>query len=381
MIQIFENTSYLPLFHYSATLVLLVTSLFCGIVRRFHLCRPFDQNADYFYPSRKFVCFYYWVLLSLVPYLFHLYNPDTWLFARCFFILYVPSFGAVVLQTYFFINVRLRVIHYAATMVLPSLLLLPLWIIGLDGGDVLLPYYDIISCVALVISLVVLLDLMFVTTKLMRLIQDYMYGEYSNEDDFPLHFAKVVVFLPLAFWVVSLWVFLSDSHTVQAFFALFLSLSGVVLLVFILHPHRTECKTIESKMAKSVSESCETTIDEISVIGDYPLSNVEITDEQVNQIERQIRFEVEEHKLYLDPRFKRDDLAKIIGTNRTYLSIVFRRRFDSFYSYINTLRVEHSIRYQQDHPEANRLQVALASGFGTLRTYFRVKMLYDTGKL
>ena len=178
MTHILDNESYLPLFHYSSTLIVIITSLYCCIVRNFHLCRPFDKQADYFYPSRKIICWYFLVILFLVPYLFHLESLDTWLFFRCFYILYLPSFGSVVLRNYFFINVRLRIIHYTLSIGLPVLLLSPLWIIGCDGGDVLRPYYDIVSCVALILSIVVLIDLVFVTTKLKHIIQDYMYGEY-----------------------------------------------------------------------------------------------------------------------------------------------------------------------------------------------------------
>lgn len=376
MTHILDNESYLPLFHYSSTLIVIITSLYCCIVRNFHLCRPFDKQADYFYPSRKIICWYFLVILFLVPYLFHLESLDTWLFFRCFYILYLPSFGSVVLRNYFFINVRLRIFHYTLSIGLPVLLLSPLWIIGCDGGDVLRPYYDIVSCVALILSIVVLIDLVLVTTKLMHIIQDYMYGEYSNEEDFPVRFAKSVVFIPLTLWLVSVFVFLTDSRTVYAYFSLFLSFVGITLLVFILHPHRSACKSIEKDMQKSVSSDIA-----IEEIGLFPLENVEITEELANQIEQQIRSVVEGRQLYLDPRFKRDELAKIVGTNRTYLSIVFRQRFNSFYNYINTLRIEYSIRFQQDHPECSRLEIAHASGFGSLRSYFRVKMLYDAGKL
>ena len=239
MTHILDNESYLPLFHYSSTLIVIITSLYCCIVRNFHLCRPFDKQADYFYPSRKIICWYFLVILFLVPYLFHLESLDTWLFFRCFYILYLPSFGSVVLRNYFFINVRLRIIHYTLSIGLPVLLLSPLWIIGCDGGDVLRPYYDIVSCVALILSIVVLIDLVLVTTKLMHIIQDYMYGEYSNEEDFPVRFAKSVVFIPLTLWLVSVFVFLTDSRTVYAYFSLFLSFVGITLLVFILHPHRS----------------------------------------------------------------------------------------------------------------------------------------------
>lgn len=83
------------LYSYSATLIAIVTSVIVAIVRWFHLCHPYDQNPDYFYPSRRFVTGYFFAVLLLTPYLFHWDSPDTWLFTRCFYIIYIPSFGAV----------------------------------------------------------------------------------------------------------------------------------------------------------------------------------------------------------------------------------------------------------------------------------------------
>mgnify|MGYP003540735933 FL=1 len=81
------------LFCYSACLILIVTGLICSVIRWCHMCHPYNQKADYFYPSRKCVTAYFLSTLFLFPYLLHRDSPDTWLFVRCFFILYIPSFG------------------------------------------------------------------------------------------------------------------------------------------------------------------------------------------------------------------------------------------------------------------------------------------------
>ena len=51
------------------------------------------------------------------------------------------------------------------------------------------------------------------------------------------------------------------------------------------------------------------------------------------------------------------------------------------YLIIFRLRIEHAIRYREAHPEASQLEVAVNSGFGTVRTYNRVKKMYAEGKL
>lgn len=36
-----------------AGLVFIVTGLICGFVRFRHMCRPFSEREEYFYPARK----------------------------------------------------------------------------------------------------------------------------------------------------------------------------------------------------------------------------------------------------------------------------------------------------------------------------------------
>ena len=66
-------------------------------------------------------------------------------------------------------------------------------------------------------------------------------------------------------------------------------------------------------------------------------------------------------------------LAKRLGTNRTYLTIVFRERFSSFYYYINSLPLAHADRLIAQNPGISLGELATCSGFGSVRTYNRVK--------
>ena len=379
MTHIFDNESYLPLFHYSSTLIVIITSLYCCIVRNFHLCRPFDKQADYFYPSRKIICWYFLVILFLVPYLFHLESLDTWLFFRCFYILYLPSFGSVVLRNYFFINVRLRIIHYTLSIGLPVLLLSPLWIIGCDGGDVLRPYYDIVSCVALILSIVVLIDLVLVTTKLMHIIQDYMYGEYSNEEDFPARFGVITANISVSLWVLAIIVILVDNQIFAAACSNIVTVILFVLLIAILHPQRAKCALIEDRMVRIIEEKRKESLTTIEEEHEKHVS--EIPSHVKKDIEGKIRKLVIDGKLYLNPNFNKTELVTLVGTNRTYLSEVLRDSFGSFYSFINKLRIEYAAEYSREHPTATNSEIAAQSGFGSVRTYTRIRSLYNNGEL
>ena len=370
------------LFCYSACLILIVTGLICSVIRWCHMCHPYNQKADYFYPSRKCVTAYFLSTLFLFPYLLHRDSPDTWLFVRCFFILYIPSFGGVSLRNYFSCKVKYWWMNLLLVNFLPGLTLLTLFIFACIGGDYLMPWHDWVVLLMVVFSLFVVVHLMYVTQWLAQRISDYQHGEYSNEENFPVRFAQRIVFIPLILWLFSMGVFLTDNPEVNALFNLVLSIFGIRLLLFILPSHRAECHSIESSLEDTVDQSQQEGKEVMEVYSDEVIIRPrELSETLMEQLEEKIRHAIVGEKLYLDPNFNKKDLVRRLGTNRTYLSIVFRERLSSFYDFVNTLRIEHAIRYREAHPEASQLEVAVNSGFGTVRTYNRVKKMYAEGKL
>lgn len=82
---------------------------------------------------------------------------------------------------------------------------------------------------------------------------------------------------------------------------------------------------------------------------------------------------VEDQKLYLNSGLTLGELAKIMGTNRTYVSNYLSMvRGQTFYDYINQLRIEKaSLPMMEEHPEYTLEYVAEQSGFGSISTFRR----------
>lgn len=82
---------------------------------------------------------------------------------------------------------------------------------------------------------------------------------------------------------------------------------------------------------------------------------------------------VEERQLYLKKDLTLSDLAKALGTNRTYVSKYFSQVVgQTFYDYINQLRIERvSIPMMREHPEYKIEYVATESGFASISTFRR----------
>ena len=87
---------------------------------------------------------------------------------------------------------------------------------------------------------------------------------------------------------------------------------------------------------------------------------------------------VEGEALYLDPKLSLAQLAKRLGTNRTYISQYFNNvKNTTFYDYVNSLRInKKSIPMMREHPEYAFDYVARQSGFNSLSTFHRAFRKY-----
>ncbi len=89
---------------------------------------------------------------------------------------------------------------------------------------------------------------------------------------------------------------------------------------------------------------------------------------------------MEEQRLYLNKDLTLADLALALNTNRTYISNYLSQvRGQTFYDYINQLRIEHvSIPLLKEHPEYTLDYIAMQSGFASIST-FRRAFVKQTG--
>ncbi len=380
-------SQFMPQIYYAAACFMLVlTFVICGTIRWFHMCRPYDKDEDYFYPSRRLVAASFFVVALQIPYLMNPYSADAWLFVRCFFVIYIPLISSLTLRRYFFFGSSRRHSSIVAAHIIPSIMMTTLFLLACCGGDVLVPYEDVVVCGVSAVSLLLMAYLVNFTVWLYRQILEYQHGEYSDDDDFPIRFAKSMIILPIAVWMIAVAVFLSGSKTLNAIFSVALAIIGLVVLIVILHPQRRAVAaqgsvTDEEAACSEADDETRKDKDIKEIEEDISAVKNDLPEYLKDKLERQIRAMMDAEHLYLQPRLNKTDLAKKLGTNRTYLTIVFRDRFVSFYSYVNTMRMEYALRYAENNPGATNQEIACNSGFGSVKTYTRVKKLYEANKL
>lgn len=82
-------------------------------------------------------------------------------------------------------------------------------------------------------------------------------------------------------------------------------------------------------------------------------------------------------KMYLNPALKCDDVAKAIGTNRTYLWDSLRLKGYGFQEYLSKFRLRHFIEKAPEYRDLSCAEIAELCGFGDTKQLNRyLKQLF-----
>ena len=253
-------------FYSLACYTYILSGVICAFVRWFHMCRPFDQRSDYFYPARRQVTFFYAATALQLPYMLCPGDPGSWFFARSFGILYYPVCFALLYHRFFQMrhlwSKKLSIAYFCS----PFLLLGALFVIVVfHQNDLLLPYKRLWECIMVCVSILLTYRLVKECRWVAKKVESYHTQNYSNESDFPFTFAKNMLYLP-AVWLIVMWtLFLLDNQMVKAFIDLIMAAWHVLLLCRILHPSRPvsskrsidDMKTIENENMERILQENE----------------------------------------------------------------------------------------------------------------------------
>ncbi|QTN39761.1 helix-turn-helix transcriptional regulator [Cryomorphaceae bacterium] len=102
--------------------------------------------------------------------------------------------------------------------------------------------------------------------------------------------------------------------------------------------------------------------------------SIQLTDEE-QKLEAEILKQIEEHQLYLDPKFSLDELAGHLGKSRHQVSrVINSKEHRSFYDLINRYRVDHLKNLLKDPSNSSFtiLSLGLDSGFNSKASLNRI---------
>ena len=344
-------------FYGIAAAAFVITSLVVAAVRWFHMCRPYGNKPDYYYPGRRATTLIYLSAIFLIPYIVLPDNTGAWLLAKAYFLPADLFFLAILLLSYF-----ATVMHWRRwrrpTLLLGLLALLALLsgpAVSLLGGGIngyQLGNWIIYGLGAFMTGFCILA--IYIVLRWVRKID---VDDYSNPEDFPVNFARKMIRM-MVVTMVLLWITaLSDSRAVMAGLNLLLIVTSVLMLVTALHPHRHRAP--DEKPAPEAH-------------GGTPLPA-----SRTQALAAAVRRVVEEEEAFLDSHLTLQDVATRCGTSRTYIASVFKTEFGGFFTYVNTLRLQYASKYREAHPNASIAEVASESGFGSRQTYYTVKAKFQ----
>lgn len=341
----------LTLVVFAVNLTYLVTNLYGWLLKRFFVPDAYKDNVQELYPAQRSVAIFYFLQLFEIPYLLNIGQPEVLFYANGTGLLVFSSFILVMVRKYFFLQTdsfRRRLFF-----------LLPMWacwvalLVPVFKKELFTPNYQLVMTI---IVMVVFTGYMYhldqFRRQLMCRVREIDEDEYSNEDDFPVQFAKSVKFLPLILCMLLVINFLVNNVYVKMGRDIIFTVINVWFAIYTLNPHR--------KIKKLPMElQMEETPEEATV-------HRHLTDEQCKALETKMLNLIRTEKLYLEDHFTMSDLVRRMNTNKAYLSeMIASSEYGSFYQLVNTLRIEHACQMLRDDPSLKMEQVALASGFSS----------------
>lgn len=178
---------------------------------------------------------------------------------------------------------------------------------------------------------------------------------FSYQDNINLNWLRGILFccfFILVFWVVSCYV--TDISFDMVY--MLCSLICWMAICYFLYKHESVIDELgETDMV--TSKQIEKEI--------LPTGNSTMIRDTVNRL-------FIEEKLYLNPRLKLSDVARLVGTNRTYISRFFNQENgQTFYDYVNNLRIKYAENLLRSSTRPLSV-IAQESGFNSLSTFRRV---------
>lgn len=343
--------------YYTACLIFVCSSVFCAIVRAAHVCRPYRENRNFYFPAFRNSILSYIALSFTFPYLLHVTSEDSFLYALSFGLLIFPPIIVAEINSYFFYKGTQKSDKFFLVIV-PFVLLMPLFIFALIGRNTLVPYERIISKITIIVFIPQLFIVIRTLFKLKNWLTNKLESNFSNLEDFPIQLGKSVFwFIPFLFCLTLLTAILSNSRWMKFICDIVISCVNISFLCYILHPHRT----LNSEGTDILDNTSEEKSEEKQ------------SKEQLRRLQKELIELIVNQQMFKNKNLKIDDLTRQLSTNRNYLSEAFAMTsYGSFYKMVNQCRISYSIKLMQKHPEYRMDLIATESGFTSRITFTRV---------
>ena len=353
-------------YYYGVAAMLYITTCWTFVaVRWFHTCQEPKERRAYIWPDRKLQCLAYAMATLLLPYVINPTDKAAWTLMKSYFpATYYFYCGLLMLCYAGTIKQWSRwkpVSWVAACLVIATMLMpvlnawLPFNFLNPQGEQL---WHYIIT----VESLVMMAYCSMAMWQVWCWIRESYDANYSNPDDFPVKYASTVLFYPIILTPLVWPAYILDSRQAMGILHILLAVFNILLLLTVMPAWRRKFMLPSTAEDDTDEEECKEDA---------------CVEERIAQTALEIQNFMEQQRAYLDPHLKVDDVVERCQLGRTYVSLTFQRRFGSFASYVNSLRLAHYEEYMALHPDETKESAALASGFSNYMSYYRAKQRQD----
>ena len=356
-------------YYYGLAAMMYITTCWTfAIIRWFHTCQEPKERHAYLWPDRKMQVLIYFMGTLLLPYAFNPTNEAAWTLIKSYYPatyyfycgLLILCYAGTVKQWS-----RWKPVSWAAACIVIATMLVPVlnaWVPFefLNAQGLQFWHYAIT-----VESLLMMGYCCLAMWQVRGWIRESRDANYSNPDDFPVRYASIFLLCPIILTPLVWPAYIFNSRQIMAILHLLLAGFNIGLLLTVMPTWRRRFMLA-------------TTADEDKDPEDTARQNA-LREEHIEETALEIRAYVEEQRAYLDPHLKVDDVVEHCQLGRTYVSLTFQRRFGSFASYVNGLRLAHYEQYAADHPDETKESAAIASGFSNYMACYRAKQKQNRG--
>lgn len=343
-------------FYFACCLINVTISVVCGTIRYFQLYR-FEKNNRDIQPGIKIIATTYFLSLLQLPYLMSPSDNDVWIYILAAGIILYPLLFIIPLKSLFnFEDKRFFRIHNI--ILLFALLQIILLISLLINGTLLSKYSKFILGITSIIGIIVTIVICVIVKRLKNQMGDLNFRDIYSNEGFHYHIVYKAIAVPLL-WAIMIWIImLTESQLIKAISDLVFSLIMIAFLINILSVDIPVVKQNDNNFNNNTIDSNEAKLS---------MSESDL------KILRKIFIILTEEKLYQNPSLKRDDLAKAVNCNHTYLTRIIRQEYGSFYNLINGFRLIHARKLISSHKYLKFDIIAKESGFTSRQTFSRAK--------
>ena len=369
-----ESFSIRDAIYSDACLVFMLTGIICAVVRYMHMCRPYNKEADYFYPARKQLTFFYAATIMQFPYYVNPCDDGAWTYVRILIIVYYPVCFTLLFARYFMWQ-ELKEWKNFVFLCLPMLILVVMLVAVLIHQNTWLErQVSWLRYVMGTVSLLLTARLVFIIKKLKQNIETYHKENYASEADFPFRFAQKVLWLPVI-WIGMAWVlYLTESKDLKVFLDLLLSFWMVMFLCKVLHPQRLlrprkveiDIDRIEKEEQKIATANLCQGKEFKSECDNKTCDTPSYSEEVKEKVLKVILHKFKEPHLLKSDVLSEIDKGMNAPASRFIASV-------GYYNLINMFRLRYATLYAHAHPKAKQTEIADASGFLSDQALSRAK--------